>query len=121
MYPEDITDYGDLKMPEKELLAAIIQRATLDYCGIECTAKHWQDIGRLAETWIYCSDTSEFSFTWICAELNINPRKMRAAIERYKKTRSQFFLNGTFKAKGRGALRRRVQKKGPNGPPLSNS
>ena len=64
--------------PERNLMMAILERAILDFVG-----NRPSDI-KSAEDWIF-SDAQEpqeeFSFAWVCSELDLDPKSIAAAIK----------------------------------------
>lgn len=75
--------YGPPNMtgsPERRLLLAILERAILDYVGND------QKEVDEAEAWIFDSDTinprkDNFSFDWVCEELDLCPSQVTHAIK----------------------------------------
>jgi hypothetical protein len=66
---EIFAGYNPTGSPERRLLLGILERAILDYVGNDAReAEH-------AKSWIHSSDTMEddFSFSWICAQLDLDP------------------------------------------------
>ena len=68
--------------PERRLLAALLERAILDYVG--------NDLAEVeaAEEWLFDwqneeadAPMSDFSFRWICHYLDLNPAKVAAFIK----------------------------------------
>lgn len=61
--------------PEKQLLYAVLSRAIRDYIGDEKLPK------RCASHWLFFSKkTDEFSFIWICRELDLGVKEIRNLI-----------------------------------------
>ena len=63
-----VTLEGPVRLPEKSLLVAMLQRALLDYVGS-------QEVDRVdARNWLFAppAPESEFSFCWVCQHLDIN-------------------------------------------------
>ena len=64
--------------PERNLLVAILERAILDYVG-----NNEREVFE-AETWLFSNsddrDDGEFSFDWICQELDLDPVKIARII-----------------------------------------
>lgn len=92
----DLTEPGAHHNPERMLLAAILARAALDYTGFEHHHADWHRLANLAETWIYCDSDDEWGFLWICAELEINPHKVRTQIEHLRQERMMSVVDGKF-------------------------
>ncbi len=67
--------------PERNLLLAILERAVLDYVGNE---SEWLED---ADNWIFSDedDASDFSFTWVCHQLDLNSLKIRDKIRNMPK------------------------------------
>jgi hypothetical protein len=67
--------------PERNLLMAILERAVLDYVGNDNkeaeTAKEWL-FGDLEES--ESPATSEFSFPWLCHQLDLDSRKIASQV-----------------------------------------
>lgn len=64
--------------PERNLMMAVLERAILDFVG-----NNPADI-KSAETWIFAENEEpqqEFSFTWVCSELDIDPKRIAEAIK----------------------------------------
>lgn len=62
--------------PEKELLLGILDRAVLDYHGLEPAQR------TEAQEWLFEEEDpcSPFSFDWICDNLTLNPSALRRRI-----------------------------------------
>ena len=69
--------YNPTGSPERRLLLGILERAILDYVGND---KREAD---QAKSWIHSSDTieDEFSFAWICNQLDLDPSSTAAYIQ----------------------------------------
>ncbi len=69
--------------PERNLLMAVLERAILDYIGND--QKEAQDAG----DWLFRDITEptyyEFSFPWLCQELDLDYRKIARMIQRIPK------------------------------------
>lgn len=70
--------------PERRLLAALLERAILDFVGNDSTEV------ASAEEWIFDwqdheanpdAPLKEFSFSWVCHYLDLNPRKVAGFIK----------------------------------------
>lgn len=80
---DDVRSYESNNVPEKKLIAAVIERAISDATGMAITSK--QSIvlkeSRSAWNWIKTEDNSaNFSFNWCCIELDLDPSKLRRII-----------------------------------------
>lgn len=72
--------------PERNLILAILERAILDYVGND--AKE----AKRAENWIFDSEeefnenlTDNFSFEWVCQQLDLEPEKISRIIKEMPK------------------------------------
>lgn len=65
------------RMPEHNLLIALLNRALLDYLG---SGKEEHD---LAAGWLYAEEDAEeaFSYRWVCAHLGIEPDFLLGGVE----------------------------------------
>lgn len=75
----DLMGTSSAGSPERRLLAAILERAVLDYVGNNAT-----DITE-AEQWIFeepyeAATSSEYSFSWVCRELDLEPSEISSKI-----------------------------------------
>ena len=75
---EEVENY----LPERGLLTGVLRRAIWDYLGSDGSES------RDAEYWIFKHSGNrlrlEFSFTWICEHLNLDPQQVRASIKYHK-------------------------------------
>ena len=62
---------NNLDVPERELIAAVLERALLDYTDVSCVE------GMDAQFWIYSNETRPWSYVWCCAVLDIDPDAIR--------------------------------------------
>ena len=69
--------------PERRLLTAILERAILDYVGND------EKEMKQAEVWIFGdldeSESTEFSFPWLCRELDLDVKFISAKIKEMPK------------------------------------
>ena len=69
--------------PERNLLMAILERAIRDYVG------NCQDEVEAAQDWIFEENLNRpyraFSFSWICQQLDLDPRKIAKTISEMPK------------------------------------
>lgn len=65
--------------PERRLLAAILERAILDYVGNDTLEV------KEAEDWLFSSpqgvDADPFSFNWVCRELDLSPEFISSRVK----------------------------------------
>lgn len=68
-------------LPERRLLAAVLQRAVFDYIG--AVAEDRQE----AAEWFFSNPVNEdeFSFNWICSQLNVDPGMLRNQLVNMKR------------------------------------
>jgi hypothetical protein len=59
----------EIRLPERQLLAAVLKRALFDYFGGR------REERESARQWFFGEENSEelFSFAWVCAQLDISP------------------------------------------------
>jgi hypothetical protein len=85
-YPaEDIEVSREL--PERNLLAAVLERAIRDILNIETDA---QQHCASACVWLRSQAETEFSFKWICFQLDISPKYIRRYIYELKAKGARF-------------------------------
>ena len=62
--------------PEKNLLVAMLERALLDYFGNQPAEREE------ADAWLFndADESEEFSFPWICSELELNRERVLARL-----------------------------------------
>lgn len=79
------------QVPERRLLVAVINRALFDYVGQQ------QEEQEAAADWMFGDEDSsvEFSFPWVCAQLNLDPESVLSRVRRMtrdpKKPTQQWF------------------------------
>ena len=69
-------------LPERTLLVAILERATLDACGL-VTAESGDSKARImaeALNWIASDIDAPWSFSWVCELLGISASPLRRAL-----------------------------------------
>ena len=73
-------------IPEKKLLAAVMQRAITDYISTE------GDIKESARIWLFEDEPTDcaLTFAFICEALDLDVATLRVAIERQNGNSSQF-------------------------------
>lgn len=85
--------------PERACLAACLERAILDATGNTCGPDKYGRLKREARTWIFlwCRQIEypEWSFPWVCENLDLCPFRIRRAVKRElrkreRMTRTQF-------------------------------
>jgi hypothetical protein len=73
--------------PERRLLLAVLERAVLDYVGND------EREMEAAEAWLFedlnNQQSGEFSFTWICRELDLDVKKIAQKISEMPKRGSR--------------------------------
>ncbi len=87
--------------PERNLLLAIVERAILDFVGND------QDESEAAESWIFDEDpeasSEQFSFPWICGQLDLNYPDIIGMIKRMPKRGSSriapWYINKNYAQK----------------------
>lgn len=82
--PKPNTEELDNFLPERNLLAEILRRAIIDLFLKG-------DYKRQASRWLNEESETEFSFNWICKELDLSPTYMREFIK-YKINRKTRIL-----------------------------
>ncbi len=68
--------------PERRLLLAIIERAILDFVGNDRKESEG------AHEWLFSDDdggVGEFTFSWVCSELDLDPERIRHQIRNMPK------------------------------------
>jgi hypothetical protein len=63
-----------LKVPEKQLLAAIILRTWADLDSLD------RNLRNTSYYWLDLKETCDWSFPWICEHLGFNPKQLRRAM-----------------------------------------
>lgn len=87
---------SDNESREEHLLFAILARAMIDYCAqsADILSHHKRD----ADRWFFCGDKQEWSFLWVCANLELCPQKIRRIIYyEDKAVLSDYLRNFRFK------------------------
>lgn len=73
--------------PERRLLLAILERAILDYVGND------EEEVAQAEGWIFEESDNpsydEFTFSWVCLQLDLDPRHISATIRKMPRRGAQ--------------------------------
>lgn len=73
-------------VPERACLAAILERALLDSCGSTISKNRREELTQKARYWVLEWGESDyevpFTFPWICAHLDVCPRRVRACARR---------------------------------------
>jgi len=70
-----------LKSPERNLLAAVLDRAIADLCNGTTDSEGFKGDAR---RWIYSSNKNENSFLWICHNLELDPHVVRKEIAKFE-------------------------------------
>jgi hypothetical protein len=66
--------------PERNLILAMLERAILDSVGND--AKEAED----AEEWLFnLDDNEEFSFNWVCEQLELDPKQISKTVSQMPK------------------------------------
>ena len=75
-------EHGEYRIPERNLLLAILNRAVLDYLGNQAVERN------AAKDWLFDEDAAEesFSYYWVCQHLGINADYLREGIEDLKQS-----------------------------------
>lgn len=68
-------------MQERQLWAAVLLRAVMDFTGADHVSEHERQVlQRAARLWFTSYSTHMGSFRWVCDELGIPPARLRERI-----------------------------------------
>lgn len=76
-------EYNPKGSPERNLLMAMLERAILDYVGNNSSEIN------AAKDWIFSKDKEEYSFIWLCMELDLDPDSIAKIIKNMPKRGSK--------------------------------
>lgn len=76
-------DVTPLRIRERNLWAAVLERAIRDYCGAETIPMASYEEEDLID-WFYTDNSQPGSLIWICEWLDFNPAILRKSVEKMK-------------------------------------